>query len=198
MTPSPTKRRFRRRYLAAAAVIGLAALATGGVLQGRATIAEIAATLPATPDIASLPVSTVVVDREGLLLRPFTTADGRWRLPVSLEEVDRRYIEMLLAYEDRNFRGHHGIDWTAMLRAATQFAGAGGQIVSGGSTLTMQVARLIEQQPTRSLWGKARQMVHADALEKALSKDNSFALPDAGAVRGQHRGGPRCEPCLFR
>ena len=58
-----------------------------------------------------------------------------------------------------------------MLRAAGQFVAAGGRVVSGGSTLTMQVARLIEGEPTRNVWGKLRQMVHADRIEHYLSKD---------------------------
>src|SRR5260370_3716604 len=83
--------------------------------------------------------STVVLDREGRLLRAFTTADGRWRLPVSEKDVDPRFLKLLTAYEDRNFRSHHGIDYLALLRGAGQLA-LRGHVVSGGSTLTMQVA----------------------------------------------------------
>ena len=178
----------RSRLIAAGLILALG-LATGGAFYGGAVVADIAAALPRTPDLATLPVSTAVVDRDGNLLRPFTTADGRWRLPVALAEVDRRFIEMLIAYEDQNFRGHGGIDWPSMLRAALQFAGAGGHVVSGGSTLTMQVARLIEQQPTRNLAGKIRQMVHADTLEHQLSKDEILTLyltlaPYGGNIEG--------------
>ena len=67
-----------------------------------------------------------MVDRDGQLLRPFTTDGGRWRLPVALGDVDRRFIDMLIAYEDQNFESHDGIDWPSMLRAAGQFVGAGG------------------------------------------------------------------------
>ena len=77
---------------------------------------------------------------------------------------------MLIAYEDQHFAEHDGIDWPAMLRAAGQFVGAGGHIVSGGSTLTMQVARLIEGEPTRNLAGKLRQMVHADGARAAAQQ----------------------------
>ena len=87
--------------------------------------------------------STLVVDREGRLLRPYATGEGRWRLPATLEHVDPRYVDMLLAYEDRRFRSHPGIDPLAMGRAALQFV-TSGRIVSGGSTITMQVARLLE------------------------------------------------------
>ncbi len=183
----PSRHRWRR------AAIGLAlavVLGVGGLgYYGRRVIDNIAATLPPTPDLATLSVSSVVLDREGRLLRPFTTADGRWRLPVTLAEVDRRYVQMLIAYEDRNFAGHDGIDWSAMLRAAVQFAGAGGHVVSGGSTLTMQVARLIEKNTTRSFAAKVRQMVHAVALEDQLSKEQILTLyltlaPYGGNIEG--------------
>ena len=54
--------------------------------------------------------STIVVDREGRLLRAFTLADGRWRLPISARNVDPRYLQMLLAYEDERFHAHDGVD----------------------------------------------------------------------------------------
>ncbi|MEO5808439.1 penicillin-binding protein 1C [Devosia sp.] len=186
--PKP-RRRLPYWRLAAAAVIVLAGLAGGGALYAHSVIADIATTLPATPNIATLPVSTAVVDRTGQLLRPFTTAGGRWRLPVATAEVDRHFIEMLLAYEDRHFEQHGGIEWSSMFRAAGQYLGAGGHIVSGGSTLTMQVARLIEGEPTRNLGGKIRQMVHADALEHQLTKDQILTLyltlaPYGGNIEG--------------
>ncbi|HEY9010071.1 MAG TPA: penicillin-binding protein 1C, partial [Devosia sp.] len=103
--------------------------------------------------------------------------------------VDQRFIDMLLAYEDQHFAEHAGIDWFGMLRAAGQYVGAGGRIVSGGSTLTMQVARLVEQEPTRNVFGKLRQMVHADRLERELSKDEILTLyltlaPYGGNIEG--------------
>ena len=187
--PQATPRPSRPRTWLLAAFIAFAGFAAGGGAYGLVVIRDIAATLPPTPDIATLPVSTVVVDRGGQLLRPFTTADGRWRLPVTLDDVDPHFIAMLIAYEDRRFREHGGVDWSSMLRAAGQYIGAGGQVVSGGSTLTMQLARLIEQQPTRNLAGKIRQMVHADALEHRLSKDEILALyltlaPYGGNIEG--------------
>jgi penicillin-binding protein 1C len=174
--------------IAAAGLIVLSIAGLGGAMYGRALFANVVAGLPATPELASMPVSQAVVDRDGHLLRPFTTADGRWRLPVDLADVDTGFIDMLLAYEDGNFHRHRGIDWAAMVRASIQYVGAG-QIVSGGSTLTMQVARLIEQEPTRNLSGKLRQMVHADALEQELGKDQILSLymtlaPYGGNIEG--------------
>ena len=188
---STNTRRGRKPRLnkwAAVSLIAVAGLAVGGVAYTRGTIERIVVELPATPDLATLPVSTEVVDRNGQLLRPFTT-DGRWRLPVTVAEVDRRFIDMLIAYEDQRFEVHHGIDWSGMGRAAVQFAMAGGHIVSGGSTLTMQVARLLETGSTRSLDAKIRQMVHADKLESELSKDQILTLyltlaPYGGNIEG--------------
>jgi penicillin-binding protein 1C len=118
-TKRPARPRARRWWtLAAAGALLLVGLAGSGFVYTRNLIAEIAATLPPVPDIATLPVSTVVADRDGELLRPFTTDDGRWRLPVTLADVDRDFIDMLIAYEDRNFALHHGVDWHSMLRAA--------------------------------------------------------------------------------
>jgi len=122
-----------------------------------------------------LAFSAVVLDRDGKLLRPFATPDGYWRLPVRLADVDRRYVDLLVAYEDKRFRDHIGIDPYALLRAAAQVA-THGHIVSGGSTLTMQVARLLEPRGERSLVAKLRQIVRAVEIERVLTKDEILAL----------------------
>ena len=121
-----------------------------------------------------LAYSTLVVDRDGRLLRPFATADGRWRLPARADDVDPRYLDVLFAYEDRRFRQHPGVDPLALLRATGQFI-FNGHHVSGASTLTMQVARLLEPRP-RTLLGKLRQVVRAIEIERTLSKDEVLAL----------------------
>jgi len=179
----------RGSRLKAFALIALFGAGLVGLNAGRSYVATLASGLARTPDVATMPMSTEVVDRSGQLLRPFTTPDGIWRLPVSLGEVDRRYIDMLIAYEDRKFESHRGIDWSGLLRAAGQFVLAGGHIVSGGSTLTMQVARLIEGEPTRNLEAKIRQIVHADSLEHGLSKEQILTLylnlaPFGGNIEG--------------
>jgi penicillin-binding protein 1C len=122
-----------------------------------------------------LTFSTTVVDREGRLLRPFAANDGRWRLSAKADEVDRRYLDLLVAYEDKRFRDHHGVDPFAMVRAARQLVGEG-RIISGGSTLTMQVARLLEPRSERSLTAKLRQVVRAVEIERSLSKDEVLNL----------------------
>lgn len=130
----------------------------------------------ATPDESrAATVSTTVVDRNGRLLRSYTTADGSWRLPLDSKTVDPRYLDMLVAYEDRRFRTHHGIDLLAVVRAAGQLL-RHGAIVSGASTLTMQVARLLDQPDTRSLSGKWRQALMALALERRHRKSEILDL----------------------
>ena len=122
-----------------------------------------------------LETSHVVLDREGRLLRAYATAEGRWRLPVQAAEVDPRLLKLLLAYEDKRFYEHYGVDAAALVRAAWQFSTAG-RIVSGGSTLTMQVARLLEPREHRSLGAKLRQIVRAVELERALNKGQILSL----------------------
>jgi len=114
--------------------------------------------------------STIVVDRDGRLLRPFTLADGRWRLPVTTRDVDPRYLAMLLGYEDERFYQHDGVDWRAMLRAGAQLI-AQRRVVSGGSTLTMQAARLIEPRDERTVAAKLRQIARAWQIESEIGKD---------------------------
>ena len=81
---------------------------------------------------------------------------------------------MLIGYEDRRFYRHGGVDPWAILRAAGQFVLAGGHIVSGGSTLTMQVARLIDGESTRSIVGKLRQIALAEKLAARFSRNEIF------------------------
>jgi penicillin-binding protein 1C len=140
--------------------------------------------------------STLVVDRDGRLLRPYATPEGRWRLPATVAQVDPRFIAMLLDYEDRRFHSHAGIDPPAMLRAAYQWI-TNGRIVSGGSTLTMQVARLLEPRAGRTVVAKLRQMVRALELERALSKDQILALYFSLAPYGGNLEGIRAASLAY-
>ncbi|MBF9235026.1 penicillin-binding protein 1C [Microvirga alba] len=119
--------------------------------------------------------STVVLDRDGRLLRPFATPEGRWRLPIATSDVDPHYLAILKAYEDARFERHCGVDPLALLRAAAQWVRSGA-VVSGGSTLTMQVARLLEPREDRNVSAKLRQMVRAVQLERRFSKDEILRL----------------------
>lgn len=136
--------------------------------------------------------SVEIRDRNGALLRVFSVENGRYRLPVRVAGVDPGFVEMLLAYEDKRYQSHSGVDARAALRAAGQAVWNGG-IVSGGSTLTMQVARLLENSGTGRWAGKLRQMRVAWALERSLTKDQILELyllhaPYGGAVEGVRAG----------
>mgnify|MGYP001493783563 FL=1 len=119
--------------------------------------------------------SVEVLARDGSLLRAYTVADGRWRMAVDPAQVDPAFVAALVEYEDRRFRSHSGVDPRALARAVAQ-AVWNGRVVSGGSTLTMQVARLLEESGTGRVSGKLRQMRVAWALERRLSKDQILAL----------------------
>jgi penicillin-binding protein 1C len=136
----------------------------------------------------TLPVSAEVRAADGTLLRAYTVADGRWRMEVAPGAVDEGYIRLLVAYEDKRFWSHGGVDLTAMSRAVAQ-AAWNGRVVSGGSTLTMQVARLLEDSGTGAWGGKLRQMRVAWALEDRLTKDQILQLylhlaPFGGNIEG--------------
>jgi penicillin-binding protein 1C len=131
--------------------------------------------------------STIVTDAGGEVLRAFETRDGKWRLRTLPGDVDPRYLAMLKSYEDHRFDAHDGIDWAALLRAAASDAVAL-RAVSGGSTLTMQSARLLMPHQ-RSLGGKAIELLHARQLERRLTKDDILATyltlaPFGGNVEG--------------
>lgn len=123
----------------------------------------------APPLDTGVATSTLMLDRDGRLLRAFPVADGRWRLPVDLDAVDPTYLAMLIGYEDRRFAAHPGVDVLSLARAGWQLA-TGGRIRSGGSTLTMQVARLLQGSSTRDAGGKLRQIRTALWLERRLDK----------------------------
>ncbi len=160
--------RYRQLFIAAVALIWVGAAVAGAV-------AGLFRAFGPAPLGSDIELSAIVLDREGKLLRPYTTRDGRWRLPATRAEVDPRYLDVLLAYEDKRFWYHPGVDPLALARAALQFL-IQGHIVSGGSTITMQVARLIEPRPTRSLRVKLREGLRALQMERMLSKDEILAL----------------------
>jgi penicillin-binding protein 1C len=152
-----------------------AAVAGGALLIAAGVAAAWIGALGPAPLGERLEFSTAVVDRDGRLLRPYATSEGRWRLPARADGVDPRYVALLTAYEDKRFREHAGVDVFALMRAAAQVF-AHGHIVSGGSTLTMQVARLLEPRAERSLAAKLRQIVRAVEIERHLSKDEVLTL----------------------
>ncbi|MFT4178454.1 MAG: penicillin-binding protein 1C [Thermomonas sp.] len=137
-------------------------------------------------------ISVLVTARDGSPLRAFADAEGVWRYPTVPEQVSPLYLQALLGYEDRWFWRHPGVNPVALLRAGGQMLG-NRRIVSGGSTLTMQVARIIDPglrgSRTRTLPGKLRQVLRALQLELRLSKREILALyleraPFGGTIEG--------------
>ncbi|HEY7662029.1 MAG TPA: penicillin-binding protein 1C [Xanthobacteraceae bacterium] len=143
-----------------------------------------------------LAFSTLVLDRDGKLLRAYLTPEGRWRLSATRASVDARFLELLLAYEDKRFFAHHGVDPLALGRALAQLM-IHGHVVSGASTITMQVARLLEPRPERSMTAKLRQMVRAIEIERALSKDEILALYLSLAPYGGNLEGVRAASLAY-
>ena len=124
------------------------------------------------------PVSAVLLARDDSLLGARIAADGQWRFP-EIEAVPGRFARALIAYEDRRFARHPGIDPVAVLRALRSNWRAK-RVVSGASTLTMQLARLVRQQGGarrgRSYLEKAWQALLALRLECSYSKQQLLAL----------------------
>jgi penicillin-binding protein 1C len=119
-------------------------------------------------------VSTVIEDKRGAALRVFPVEDGKWRIRADLDRLDPDFVTSLLAYEDSRFLSHTGVDPLAMGRAALSLASAG-RVVSGGSTITMQTARLLEPRP-RTLGAKLIESVRAVQLERRYSKKQILEL----------------------
>ena len=125
-------------------------------------------------DQSRLTYASYVTDDQGELLHVLMADDERYRLKTQPQDVDRTFLDLLLAYEDQRYDEHHGVDWLAMTRAVWQLA-TRGYIVSGGSTLTMQVIRLMEPKQ-RTLWNKLDQMRKAIALERSHNKDQILSF----------------------
>jgi penicillin-binding protein 1C len=184
------ERRWRRlkrvaAASAAACLIAASAFATWVVSLGPLPLAQ------------AREISSTIVDRNGKLLRAYAMADGRWRLPVNAGTgVDPGYLKLLLAYEDRRFYSHGGVDPLALGRAAFQLVSRG-HIVSGGSTITMQLARLMEPRRERSVYAKLRQVVRALQIERALNKDQILDLYLALAPFGGNLEGVRAASIAY-
>ncbi len=139
------------------------------------------------PDMHRSAPSALVTASNGAPLYIFTTSDGMWRLPTTPDMVDPVYLKMLQAYEDKRFFEHPGVDPLALVRAIGQRLSAG-RVVSGASTLTMQVARLLEPRP-RTIRSKIIEIGRALQLEMRHSKTDILSLyltlaPFGGNIEG--------------
>jgi penicillin-binding protein 1C len=119
-------------------------------------------------------LSALVTDRDGKPLRAFATPDGRWRFAGDLDRIDPEFIDALIRVEDKRFYEHRGTDWMGLSRAAVDSLLAG-RIVSGGSTLTMQTARMLEPRD-RNIGSKLIEIARAWQLERRLTKDEILSL----------------------
>ena len=116
------------------------------------------------------------------------TWEGQWRFEVELSRISPAVIRTILAVEDRNFYSHHGVDFQALMRAFSQNL-LHGRIVSGASTITMQLAGMTEPGKRRSYLRKLRQIIKARRLEQLYSKDVILTeylnrLPFGGKIYG--------------
>ncbi len=150
-----------------------ALLATAGTAVLVATFFALDALYPPNLDRYKT-VSKEVRAADGSLLRLFPIEDGRLRRAVRTGDVDPLFIDMLVAYEDKRFFSHSGVDPLALIRAVWQ-AIASGEVISGASTLTMQTARLLEPRP-RTLSAKITEMFRALQLERHYTKSQILQI----------------------
>lgn len=116
----------------------------------------------------------VLLDRQGRLLSAHIADDGQWRFP-AIEKVPAKFATALIQFEDRRFPHHSGVDLLALMRATYDNLRQQ-RIVSGASTLSMQVIRLARGNPARTLPEKAVEFFRAWRLESLYSKDEILQL----------------------
>ena len=134
------------------------------------TLCLIAAWAVPLPQRMSVPGARMVQYADGSPMCVFLSEDDKWRIPVRLSDVDEDYIDALIAYEDERFRYHPGVDPLAIVRAAGQNIKEK-RIVSGASTITMQLARILDEPRDRTLSAKIVEAVRALQLELLMDKD---------------------------
>lgn len=150
-------------------VIGIAAIITLGIL------------IAPMPSFHA-PLSTVVEASDGTLLGARVAADGQWRFPPP-DSLPDKYVTCLINYEDRYFRWHPGVNPVAVAKALMDNISAG-ETVRGGSTITMQVARMSRGNPDRTYGGKIIEMLSAVKLELFSTKRTILHLYAANAPFG--------------
>ncbi len=128
------------------------------------------------------PYSTVLEDRNGKLLGALIAGDGQWRFPQG-REVPDKFREAIITFEDKRFYHHPGVDVLALARATRQNI-INSKIISGGSTLTMQVIRLARKNRSRTFFEKIIEIILATRLELRYSKDEILNLYAAHAPFG--------------
>ena len=128
------------------------------------------------------PICTVLIDREGDLLGARIATDGQWRFPAQ-DSVPHKFEKAILTFEDKRFYTHWGVDPLAIARAA--YLNIKNQsIVSGGSTLSMQVIRLARKGQSRTFLEKIIEMIMATRLEFSYSKKEILSFYASNAPFG--------------
>ncbi|MFT5199251.1 MAG: penicillin-binding protein 1C, partial [Planctomycetota bacterium] len=149
---------------------------------------ELLKTPPISPRLYASDISTLQV---------LLASDEQWRKPVPLAAISPSLIEATIAVEDRRFRDHLGVDSLAILRAAQQNA-TSGRTLSGASTITMQLVKMLSDRPARTLRNKAIEAFRAVQLERELSKDQILErYLNAAPYLGNHRGIESASLVLF-
>ena len=138
-----------------------------------------------------------MVDRDGRLLRPYTTPEGRWRLPATRENVDPRFLTLLLAYEDKRFDSHHGVDPLALGRARLAVAASTAASSPAHRPSPCRWRGCLSHAWNARLTAKLRQMVRAVEIERALSKDEILALYLSLAPYGGNLEGVRAASLAY-
>lgn len=128
------------------------------------------------------PTSVVLTDRNGDLLGALIANDGQWRFP-ERQSVPEKFAKAIICFEDKRFKRHAGVDIWAMGRALYKNIRSG-SIVSGGSTLTMQVIRLSRGNKNRNVLEKIVEMVLATRAEIRYSKNEILAMYASNAPFG--------------
>lgn len=168
---------MRRRT---AAIVGLA---FASVVATLATVRL----WPREPLEQRIASSTAIFDRQGRLLRLTLASDEQYRLWTPLEQISPELVETLLLHEDRHFHLHPGVNAAALVRAAFSTYSGGPRV--GGSTITMQLARLMYGLNTRSVSGKLTQIARAVQLElcyskRAILEAHLNLMPYGGNIQG--------------
>ncbi len=130
------------------------------------------------------PVSTVIESQEGDLLGAHIADDGQWRFPEN-DTIPEKLKTCLVAFEDKNFYSHIGISAAGIARAIKQNLSSG-RVVSGGSTITQQVVRMMRKNPARKYSEKIIEMILATRLEVSHSKEEILALYASHAPFGNN------------
>ncbi|MBA4053834.1 MAG: penicillin-binding protein 1C, partial [Marivirga sp.] len=128
------------------------------------------------------PYSTVLEDSNGDLLSASIASDGQWRFP-EVSTVPQKFYQALVVYEDKRFKHHPGVDILSLGRAIKQNIQSG-SVVSGGSTITMQVIRLSRKGKPRTIFQKGIEIILATRLELRYTKDEILSLYSAHAPFG--------------